>query len=361
MWCHLKAILKQDACLAHITNIMNACINLGHWLNHFKQSSTVIIPKPNKPAYDNSKYFWPIILLNALRKLIKKVIADRLQFHVVKNDFIHPNQLDSLKFKSTSDTGVTLTHVIRSRWVKNRTTSILAFNIVQFFLSLNYHLLTLSLEKAGLNFKVTSFFVDFLVQRKTNYLWNEFSSPTHEVNVGVGQESALSPILSTLYLSPLLYILEKHLKTLNISVSLISFVDDGLFISQNKSMNISNSQLFCSYNILSGLLKKFGLSIEHLKTKTFHFNRSHGMFNPPLLDLLPLKGPIFHLKSSWKYLGFIFNQKLTFHQYIDFYSNKAISTVKCMKLLGNLTWGISSIQKHLLYRCCIFPIVLYGF
>jgi len=73
--------------------------------------------------------------------------------------------------------------------------------------------------------------MDFLVQRKTNYLWNEFFSSTYEVNVGVGQESALSSILSALYLSPLLYILEKHLKTLNIPVSLISFVDDGLFIS----------------------------------------------------------------------------------------------------------------------------------
>ena len=47
--------------------------------------------------------------------------------------------------------------------------------------------------------------------------------------MGVGQGSALSPILSTLYLLSLLYILEKHLKTLNIPVSLISFVDDSLF------------------------------------------------------------------------------------------------------------------------------------
>ena len=29
-WCHLKAILKQDTCLAHITNIVDICINLGH-------------------------------------------------------------------------------------------------------------------------------------------------------------------------------------------------------------------------------------------------------------------------------------------------------------------------------------------
>ena len=90
--------------------------------------------------------------------------------------------------------------------------------------------------------------MDFLVRRKTNYMWNDFSFQTYEVNVGVGQGSALSPILSALYLSPFLYILEKHLKNLNISVSLISFIDDGLIISQNKSIDISNSQLFCNYN-----------------------------------------------------------------------------------------------------------------
>ena len=91
------------------------------------------------------------------------------------------------------------------------------------------------------------------------------------------------------------------------------------------------------------------------------FNWSHGIFNPPPLNLLSIGGPILCPKSSWKYLGFIFNWKLMFHQHIDFYSNKAISIVKYMKLLGNLLWGINPIQKCLLYRCCILPIMLYGF
>ena len=301
MWRYLKVILKQDVCLSHIINIADTCINLEHWSNHFKRSSTVIISKPNKPAYDNLKSFRSIVLLNTLGKLIKKVITERLQFHVIKNNFIHSSQLDSLKFKSTTDAGIMLTHVIRSGWVKNKTTSILAFDITQFFPSLNHHLLTFSLAKAGLNPKVTSFFKDFLVRRKTNYVWNEFSSPMYEVNVEVGQGSALSPILSALYLSPL-YILEKRLNILNIPISLISFVDDSLFISQNKSIDVSNSQLFCSYNILSGFLDKFGLNIEHSKTETFHFNRSYGMFNPPPLDLSPLGEPILCPKSLWKYL-----------------------------------------------------------
>ena len=101
--------------------------------------------------------------------------------------------------------------------------------------------------------------------------------------VGVGQRSALSPILLALYLSPFLYILENCLKNLNIPVSIISFVDDGLFIFQNKSLDISNSRLFCSYNIMTKLLEKFGLIVEHSKTEVFHFNRLHGPFNSPPL------------------------------------------------------------------------------
>ena len=85
------------------------------------------------------------------------------------------------------------------------------------------------------------------------------------------------------------------------------------------------------------------------------------MFNLPPLNLSTTRGSILHPKDSWKYLGFIFNWKLIFHQYIDFYSNKAISTVKYMKLLRNSSWEINPIQKCLLYKYCILPITLYGF
>ena len=117
-------------------------------------------------------------------------------------------------------------------------------------------------------------------------------SPVFNINVGVGQGSALSPILSTLYLLPFIYILENCLKNLKIPISIISFVGDGLFISQSNSFDISNSCLFCSYNILTNLLEKFGLVVEHSKTEIFHFNRSHGAFNPLSLDLTPLGGNI---------------------------------------------------------------------
>ena len=63
-------------------------------------------------SYNQPKYFCPIVLLNTLEKLIEKVIAKRIQFMVTNNNFIHPSQLGGLKFKSTTDASVTLTHIV---------------------------------------------------------------------------------------------------------------------------------------------------------------------------------------------------------------------------------------------------------
>ena len=226
----MKSIVNQDDCLINIINIANPCFELGHWPNYFKYLSTIIIPKPNKTSYDQLKAFRPIVLLNTLGKLIEKVIAERLQFTVASNNFIHPSQLGGLKFKSTMDASVVLTHIVWSGWVKGKTTSILAFDILQFFPSLNHQLFTLILEKTGLKSKVSSFFANYLVKRKTNYIWNDLHSSDFEINVKVGQESALSPILSALYLTPFLYILGKHLKNLKITISILSFVSRALMV-----------------------------------------------------------------------------------------------------------------------------------
>jgi len=118
--------------------------------------------------------------------------------------------------------------------------------------------------------------------------------------------------------------------------------------------------LFCSYNVISSFLTKFGLIIEYMKTKVFHFSKSQRVFNP-LLNLTPIGGLILYPKNTWCYLRFIFDWKLLFQQYIDFYANKVILTIKYMKILGNSSKGLDPIQKRYIYRYCILLIALYGF
>jgi len=76
--------------------IANTCISLGHWPSSFKESSSIIIPKPNKSVYDFPKAFQPIVLLNTMGKLIEKTIAQRIQHHSLKTNFVDPLQLGNL-------------------------------------------------------------------------------------------------------------------------------------------------------------------------------------------------------------------------------------------------------------------------
>jgi len=194
------------------------------------------------------------------------------------------------------------------------------------------------------------------------YCWNNNISPSFPCSVGVGQGSALSPILSAMYLSPFLKIFQKRLKNLKekIPTDILSFVDDGLLISQEKSFELSSAYLTCSYNVISNVFREAGLTLEHSKTEVFYFTRSH-KYNNPSLDLRSVGGPLLTPKPIWQYLGFFFDRKLSFCHHCHYYTTKSLSTVKAMKLLDNSSRGLSPLHKRLLYCTCILPIALYGF
>jgi len=94
--------------------------------------------------------------------------------------------------------------------------------------------------------------------------------------MGVGQGSALFSILSAIYLVPIIKTFKKRIKNLkeNILTDILSFVDDGLLISQEKSYSLSSFFLLCSYNIMSKILLDAGLIMEYNKTELFHFTRA---------------------------------------------------------------------------------------
>ena len=113
-WRYLKHILSNNTCAVGILSLANACLSLHHWPRHFKESVSVIIPKPGKPAYNTPKAFRPIILLNTLGKLIEKIIARWLQFDAVKYGILHHNQLEGVAQWSTEDADMFLTHLIQA-------------------------------------------------------------------------------------------------------------------------------------------------------------------------------------------------------------------------------------------------------
>jgi len=109
------------------------------------------------------------------------------------------------------------------------------------------------LNKVGFDSRISNFFASYLINRHTHYVWNHFISLYFKANIGVGQKFVLFPIFSAPYITPMFYIFEKKTKNLltPIPVLILSFVNDGLLISQEKSYEKSNMTLFYSYSIFS--------------------------------------------------------------------------------------------------------------
>jgi hypothetical protein len=103
--------------------------------------------------------------------------------------------------------------------------SVVAFDIAQFFPSLNHEMLMAVLAQEGFLEHVRKFFALYLVGRGMRYLWNLFSSDRRSADVGMGQGSALSPVLSALYLTPVIKLFESQAAHLECNV--VSYVSGG--------------------------------------------------------------------------------------------------------------------------------------
>ncbi|KAI0999644.1 hypothetical protein K3495_g8553 [Podosphaera aphanis] len=61
-----------------LAELFNACLRLGYHPNKFKEFTTIVIRKPQKPSHDTPKSYRPIALLNTMGKLLEKLVANRI-------------------------------------------------------------------------------------------------------------------------------------------------------------------------------------------------------------------------------------------------------------------------------------------
>jgi hypothetical protein len=110
----------------------------------------------------------------------------------------------------------------------------LAFGVVQFFPSLNHDMLVVICHKQGFALNVVQFFGSYLVGHTICYGWGSFVSNPQLADVSVGQGSALLPVLSPLYLAPMMHLYK--LSEASIGTTLLSYVDDGTIITQSPAV-----------------------------------------------------------------------------------------------------------------------------
>jgi hypothetical protein len=97
--------------------------------------------------------------------MFEEMLSNRLQFEAFEHGVLHPNQFGGVRQNSTKDAGCFLTHVVCAGWCAKLKTSVVAFDLAQFFPSINHDVLLSILDKQGFAPEVVAFFRSYLVDQ----------------------------------------------------------------------------------------------------------------------------------------------------------------------------------------------------
>jgi len=88
------------------------------------------------------------------------------------------------------------------------------------------------LKKASLNSNIIKFFDSYYANHLTTYTWNGFLSSLFNTNIGIGQDLALSPIISAIYIALIIKKFKKRITNSKekIPTDILFFVDDSFLI-----------------------------------------------------------------------------------------------------------------------------------
>ena len=201
----------HSICTHRFLNLFSACFTHGLWPDEFRRLVTVIIPKPGKDNYTKIKSYCPIILLSTIAKWMEKIINERIQYNAYKYGILHPCQLGSTRQRSTVDAIAYITNHIQQGWRKKLVTTMIGFDVTQFFPSINHDPLIAICSRCGFPPTFINWLCTYFLPRSSSFHFRNASSPSFICpQVGVGQGSALSPTFSGITATPLMYTLHNY-------------------------------------------------------------------------------------------------------------------------------------------------------
>ncbi|KAF8674800.1 hypothetical protein AX14_005246 [Amanita brunnescens Koide BX004] len=269
-WRHLKLALSFPDTDASLVRLFNNICHEGVWPSYFKDSQSVIIPKPNKPDYSIPKAYRPIALLNTIGKLLTKILANRLQHDAAEFGLLHRDQFGGIQKHSTIDAGLVLADFISEHRERGWHTSVCAVDMAQFFPSLSHGVMTRILERLGFSQTLTTLIKSYFTGQVTSYKWDSAVSRKYDFSLGTPQGDCLSPILSALYIS--VAIRKIFPETMPpASTRCLFFVDDGALITASPSLQTNVDVLKLYLSLLLQALSDLGLQVEASKTELIHF------------------------------------------------------------------------------------------
>lgn len=344
-------ILKHlpQSSLKTLLYIFNQIWEKGCLPSLWKQATVIPIPKPGKDHSDPMNYR-PIALTSCLCKTMERIVTDRLVWFLESNQLITEFQSGFRRHRSTLDHLVRLETYVRDAFINREHVVAIFFDLEKAYDTTWKYGIMKDLHDLGLRGRLPVFIGSFLQDRFFKVrVGSTMSSPYSQEN-GVPQGSILSPTLFNVKINSIVNSISENLMS-----SL--YVDDFLIAYRSRYMPTIERQLQLNLNRIHKWSLENGFKFSKQKTVClpFYYLRSNHPDPSLIIDNCQIK-----VVNETKFLGVLFDSKLSFIPHIKALKAKCLKSMNLLKVVSKYNWGGDTTVLLRLYRAITRSRLDYG-
>lgn len=311
----------------------------------------IIIPilKPNKESTSVESYR-PIALTSCMCKIMEGMVNSRLVWILEDCNFINKNQAGFRRHHSTTDHLATLESDIQFALQNKKHLIAVFFDISKAYQMVWRPIIFESLRRIGIKNNLFCFINNFLSERTFKVAnGNSYSEDFLQEN-GIPQGSKISVTL-------FLIAINSVMNNVIAPVKGLLFADDLVIYMEHNDHDIICQHLQRTINKLEKWSNESGFIFNTSKTKIVHFCRKYKPHRDPEIKLF---NHIIPVSESNKFLGLVFDKKLTWVTHIKNIYKQSMSNLNIIKILSNKKYGIEEQHLYKVYNNIILSRIDYG-
>ena len=177
----------------------------------------------------------------------------------------------------------------------------------------------------GLRRRVPMFIKKFLFKRTFRVCMGSTFSDSQHQDESILQASILSVTLFSIKINDIV-------KCLTPSIDCALYVDDFVIFCWTTHVNIVERQLQLNLNKVNKWARENRFKFSKSKTKCVHFCSLRKMHNDPVLKIDDAEIPVV---NEYRFLGVIFDKKLSFIPHIKYLKNKSTQAQQLLRVVAH--------------------------
>ena len=338
-----------ETALDTLLHIFNGIWTTGVFPESWRLATIIPIPKPGKDHAEPTNYR-PIALTSCLCKTLERMINKRLVWYLESNNLITKLQSGFRAERSTNDNLVRLETFIRDAFIKREHVVAVFFDLEKAYDTTWRYGILKDLHNFGMKGRLPNFIKSFLEDRTIQVRVGSTLSDLYDQEQGVPQGAILSTTLFNVKLNDII-------NCLDYKTDGSLYVDDFCICFRSKNMRTIERHLQQCLNRIEDWATRNGFKFSKSKTQCVHFCQQRKIHNDPALYIYGSQIPVV---AESKFLGVIFDKKLSFIPHIKYLKAKCLKALNLLKVLSHTSWGADRTTLLHLYRSLIRSKLDYG-